>query len=177
MSPQEMKQLKLTAIYEALMGQLVDHAFSEISIAALCRQAGVSRTYYYRNFNSFEEIITRAQNMMIRGYLRRVSRRAALDFSALMTTYFQYSREHAAQTLLLIEAGQTATLIKTFRAVFVFLAAQGLVDALKSTRGRSPYFAAYLAGAVVAIETQWLQSGIRETPEQMGALVQNFFGL
>ncbi len=176
MSPEETKRVKLKQIYEALLRLLRDQPLTDITVAALCREAGVSRTYYYRNFDSYQTIITRFQELAMRNYLRRVPRKRHLNFSALMTTYFAFAADRAAQTRLLVQAGLTATLIDTFRTVYTFLANADFIDSLASARGRNPYFATYLAGAVVAIEVKWIDEGMRETPANMGAMLGVLFG-
>lgn len=57
MGPQEVKLQKLRQIYQALLRLLQKKELIEITIAELCRTAQVSRTYYYRNFHSLQEVI------------------------------------------------------------------------------------------------------------------------
>ncbi|MEO1768867.1 TetR/AcrR family transcriptional regulator [Candidatus Enterococcus ferrettii] len=176
MSPQEIKQLKLSAIYEALLELLKDHELSDIGVSELCRQANVSRTYYYRNFQSFEEIITCAQEKDIYNYLRRIPHKSHMSFEELMTIYFEFAHDNKAQKLLLLNAGQTDTLIKTFRTVYTFLVQQGYVNILRNKRARSQYFATFLSGAVVSVETQWIRNGMRESPKNMGNTLCKLIG-
>lgn len=52
MSPKELKDQKLSDIYHALITLLNEKPLEKISITELTGLAGVSRTYYYKNFDT-----------------------------------------------------------------------------------------------------------------------------
>ncbi|KRL04101.1 hypothetical protein FC92_GL001772 [Liquorilactobacillus hordei DSM 19519] len=64
-----------------------------------------------------QEIIARHQEMAIKSYLRILPHAAHMDFAQFMTAYFQLMQRQSTETTLLINAGLTNTLIKTFRTV------------------------------------------------------------
>ncbi|KRN28037.1 TetR/AcrR family transcriptional regulator [Liquorilactobacillus mali] len=174
MSPQEMKQLKLNRIYKALLSLLADHSLSDISVSVLCRNAGVSRTYYYRNYKSMQEIISRHQEMAIKSYLRILPHAAHMNFTQLMTAYFRLMKQQSTENVLLINAGLTDTLIRTFRTVYLFLVDQKIIDS-SNTRSHHQYFPSFMAGAVISIQIQWIQEGMKETPAEMGKILNELF--
>ena len=57
MNPQTRKRQNLTAVYAALLQLMSQKPLSRISITELCQHAQVSRTYFYRNFANFDQII------------------------------------------------------------------------------------------------------------------------
>lgn len=175
MSPQELKQQKLKAIYRGLLTLLQNRSLSDITISELCREAEVSRTYYYRNFSSFQEIIARYQEQSIISYLRLVPHATSIEFSKLMTVYFQLMGTHATETLLLINAGLTDVLISTFRRVYLFLIHHGYIVLSNTQRGKNKFFASFIAGAVISTEVEWLKSGMKESPAQMGVILKKMF--
>lgn len=61
MSLQERKQQNLTAIYQALLTLISRKPISLISITELCQDAQVPRTYFYKNLDHFDQIITTFQ--------------------------------------------------------------------------------------------------------------------
>ncbi|MFT9005459.1 MAG: TetR-like C-terminal domain-containing protein [Liquorilactobacillus hordei] len=174
MSPQETKQLKLNRIHKALLSLLADYPLSDITVSTLCRNAGVSRTYYYRNYKSMQEIIARHQEMAIKSYLRILPHAAHMDFAQFMTAYFQLMQRQSTETTLLINAGLTNTLIKTFRTVYLFLLEQKIINP-STKRQQNQYFASFIAGAVISIQIQWLSEGMKETPAEMGRILNSIF--
>ncbi|KRL04102.1 TetR-like C-terminal domain-containing protein [Liquorilactobacillus hordei] len=42
-------------------------------------------------------------------------------------------------------------------------------------RQRNQYFASFIAGAVISIQIQWLSEGMKETPAEMGRILNSIF--
>lgn len=175
MSPQERKQLNLNKTYKALLDLLADHQFSDISVSLLCRKAGVSRTYYYRNYHSMQEIISCYQEMTIESYLRILPHKMPLNFIQLMTAYFQLMQNQSEETRLLVNAGLTNTLIKAFRIVYLYLTEQGMIKRLNNSHRNNKYFASFMSGAVISTQIQWLDQGMQETPAELGRMLNQLF--
>ncbi|MDT2835546.1 TetR/AcrR family transcriptional regulator [Enterococcus durans] len=89
MGPQEVKIQKLRQIYQALLHLLQKKELIDISISELCKAARVSRTYYYRNFHSLQDIILRYKSWKMSAYLRRTQHAKEVKFITLMTVYFK----------------------------------------------------------------------------------------
>ncbi|OIL70080.1 TetR-like C-terminal domain-containing protein, partial [Oenococcus oeni] len=175
MSPHELKQFKLRAIYRGLLTLLQNKHLSDITVSDLCRTAAVSQTYYYRNFSSFQEIVSRYQEQMIMSYLNLALNNRHIDFTQLMTAYFQIMGDHATETLLLIHAGLFDVLISAFRKVYVFLAQNSYIDSSRTVRGKNQYFANFMAGAVISTEVQWMKQGMEESPREIGIILKQLF--
>jgi AcrR family transcriptional regulator len=172
MSPQEIKARNLTKIYQALLKLLAETPLSDISVSNLCRTAKVSRTYYYRNYHSFQEIIILYQTNMIKSYLRALPHHTKIGFPTLMTIYFELMKENADKTKLLINAGLVSTLVKTFSDVYHFLSSQKIISPVAVSNA---YFVSYISGAVIAVQINWMNHGMKESPTEMGIILNNFF--
>ncbi|WHQ66011.1 TetR/AcrR family transcriptional regulator [Lactiplantibacillus plantarum] len=88
MNPQTRKRQNLTAVYAALLQLMSQKPLSRISITELCQHAQVSRTYFYRNFANFDQIILAYQKQTILQYLRQLPRQSKVKLQVLMTQYF-----------------------------------------------------------------------------------------
>ena len=144
----------------------------DISISELCKVARVSRTYYYRNFHSLQDIILRYKSWEMSAYLRRTQHAKEVNFITLMTVYFKLQKEEAESVILLANAGLTETLITTFETVYSYLIEQGYV---KLQRKNNKYTSIFMAGAVISVELRWIQSGMKETPQEMGEILSVLF--
>lgn len=172
MSPQDLKAEKLTAIYHALLTLLADRPMQDISVTVLCRQAGVSRTYFYRTFGNFDAIISQYQQRAIVTYLRRSPGQVPLLLAELMTHYFEYVQHSADQQRLLLKSGRMMVLLQTFQSAFLFLLEHDRI--LKSPLLMDPYYVAFLSGAVINLSVTWLQAGMPEPPQYMGQRIAKF---
>jgi AcrR family transcriptional regulator len=175
MSPQEIKIQNLTRIYKALLKLLAETSLSDISVSRLCRTAKVSRTYYYRNYHSFQEIITIYQTNMIKSYLRILPHHTTMNFTHLMTAYFKLMQKNVTQTKLLVDAGLTSTLVQTFSDVYYFLSDQQIIVSPSDRQDYNDYFVSYMSGAVINVQMKWMNQGMKESPAQMGKMLNEFF--
>ncbi|WPB53449.1 TetR/AcrR family transcriptional regulator [Lactiplantibacillus plantarum] len=82
MDPQTRKRQNLTAVYAALLQLMSQKPLSRISITELCQHAQVSRTYFYRNFANFDQIILAYQKQTILQYLRQLPRQSKVKLTA-----------------------------------------------------------------------------------------------
>ena len=172
MGPQEVKLQKLRQIYQALLRLLQKKELIEITIAELCRTAQVSRTYYYRNFHSLQDVILTYKSWEMSAYLRRAHHAEEMSFNELMTVYFQLQKKEATSVAMLANAGLTETLVTTFESVYAYLIEQGKVEKM---RLKNNYTTIFMAGAVVAVQLRWIQTGMKETPQQMGHILAALF--
>ncbi|WP_125767184.1 TetR/AcrR family transcriptional regulator [Lapidilactobacillus wuchangensis] len=173
MSPQEIKNQKLTAIYRALLATLNHQNMNEISISKLCQHAGVSRTYFYHEFGDFETIITKYQERAILAYIRKLPLNEPIGLTAAMVQYFQYVADSAAEQQLIVDCDRATTLITTFEEAFTVLAQTKRLIASAEIL-KQPYYVSLLAAGVVNVSIQWLKNGCLETPAQMGHLINRF---
>lgn len=175
MSPQEIKSQNLTKIYQALLKLLTETPLSDISVSRLCRTAKVSRTYYYHSYHSFQEIITIYQTNMIKSYLRILPHHTTVNFTRLMIAYFKLMQKNAAETKLLVDAGLTSTLVKTFSDVYYFLIEQQIIISPSKRQDYNDYFVSYMSGAVINVQIKWMEQGMKDSPVKMGKMLNQFF--
>ncbi|WP_344695531.1 TetR/AcrR family transcriptional regulator C-terminal domain-containing protein [Lentilactobacillus parakefiri] len=147
-----------------------------ISITELCQKAGVSRSYYYKRFRSFDDVITQNEILGIIGYIRKLPNQQKISFETLMTHYFQLVKDNANAQLTLIAVGKEQVLIKAFKTSNQYLEKKGALYAPKFNSTDNQYRTDFLAGAVVNMSISWLKGGLIESPEYMGKKVSQFMG-
>ncbi|KRL38985.1 TetR/AcrR family transcriptional regulator [Liquorilactobacillus uvarum] len=178
MSPQETKNKKLIDIFQALIKLLQAKKFEDISITELTRQAGVSRTYYYKNFTTLDDIISDFETLNIIKYIRQLPNQSNLNFSTLMEHYFQLVLNNIDSQLTLLKSGKEQVLIKSFVTTYQYLLQNGMIIRFsKSKRAEDEYWADFIAGAVINSSLSWLKRGSIETPKYMGKKLASFLEL
>jgi len=173
MNPQERKQQNLATIYQALLELMMHKPMTAISITELCHRARVSRSYFYRHYQNFDQIITAYQTQNMLSYLRRLPRVSQVELADLMTHYFKNTKLEAETYQLLIKNGQLDILLQTFQTVFKLLIKQDRISG-HSSRLNEPYYLEYFSGAVINITVNWVKRGFVETPEYLGKMVTQF---
>ncbi|KRN95108.1 TetR/AcrR family transcriptional regulator [Furfurilactobacillus siliginis] len=168
-----MKQVKLTDTYHALLAMLATRPMEDVSITALCRKAHVSRTYFYREFGTFDAIIKKFQTQQMLQYLRSLPNSGRPNLATLMAKYFQLAKNGVENQQLLLKAGFYTTLVDTFATVFTLLIKNSLVPG-KPAIVSAPYYIDFLSGAVVNMAVAWMAAGMPDSPERMGERVAKF---
>lgn len=144
MNPQERKRQNLTAIYEALLHLMSHKPLSMISITELCAHAQLSRSYFYRNFTSFDQIIVTYQEQAILTYFRRLPRQSKITLPVLMTQYFTFMQQMATTNQLLIDNGKAQIIVQTFEAAYTLLIRHDrIITVTDSTIHHQPYYIAF----------------------------------
>lgn len=172
--PTNTKTPKFNCVYAALLQLMSQKPLSRISITELCQHAQVSRTYFYRNFANFDQIILAYQKQTILQYLRQLPRQSKVKLQVLMTQYFTLMQQMAATNALLIKNEKTQIFIQSFEAVFALLIKQDRIIGSSNTALRQPYYTAYFSGAVINMLVHWQQNGMVETPAYLAQQVTRF---
>ena len=165
------QQEKLQDIYAALVSLLKKEGNSDFSISLLCQKAGVSRAFFYKHFQTFDDVFVQAETQNILSYLRTLPHKYKYLFSTTMSSYFKFLRSNRDVYLNLVNAGKETVLKKTFRQTFIYLVKNDMLKISPNGKARQKYWSVFLSGGVVNAAVQWLEGGCIESPEQMSKLL------
>ena len=160
-----MKKSK-TQICSALMKLLQTKPYRRITVSQVCASAGVSRPTFYKNFDSMDAVVRYRLLQMKKSYQRSHPR--AGDICAQLTDFYAFVRSSPEIDLLLSKG-------KLFH-VFEDILREDYQAHMTSINGQAPdstvleYLPGYLSATVASLLRKWVESGYRQTPEQMGAL-------
>ncbi|WDF83278.1 TetR-like C-terminal domain-containing protein [Lacticaseibacillus pabuli] len=140
----------------------------------LCRHAHVSRSYYYKHFVTFDDVIRQAAFAESISYLRSLPDIASNQTNVKMAHYFELMARTRDERLILLRVGKQEVLTQTFATVQQYLYEHNYIQLPDGVNSRRPYWLEFLAGAVVNVAFRWLQNGCQETPAQMGQLIADF---
>jgi len=153
-------------ICSALMTLLQTKPYRRITVSQVCDAAGVSRPTFYKNFDSMDAVVRYRLLQLKKIYDRDHSRSG--DICAHLTDFYAFVRSNPEIDLLLTKG-------KRF-SVFEEIIREDYQAHLAAKKGQAPdstvleYLPGYLSAAVVSLLRKWVESGYRQTPEQMGEL-------
>ena len=166
-SNEESNRLTRECIESALILLMKEHDFQSISITDIIRKAGVSRSAYYRNYTSKEDILTNIFNR-------------AADAIVNALSIELVSQNMVSSYRVLFEK------VRQIRDLFVIIRMAGMVDEfqmavnekyLQAIDANSPeayYRVLSWIGSIFNIIFGWLQREDPETPEQMAHICSRF---
>ena len=156
----ESKRITRECIESALILLLENQTFGEISISELVKRAGVSRTAFYRNYQSKEDVLQCALGDVVNAILNKLALNPQSE--AFWTVLFREVREYCPSIRLLLKAGLGNTLLEEITARAVTREDTGSIAAR--------YGAILWAGAVYNVLINWVLNGAEESAEDMAKI-------
>lgn len=160
---QENLRVKMS-ITDALFELMHEKNISEITVTEIIRKAGVARASYYRNYESKEDVLV----TLVRDVLEYF--RMTMDYDlAEGITYrhvvrcFAFFQEFGEYALNLYESGFASLVLDELNQFHEMIA--GNMPASSIER----YELYMYMGALFNTAINWLQSGAKESPEEMAA--------
>lgn len=163
----------------ALQGALIhlaeDRELSQISVADVAERAGVSRSTFYDHYRDVHELAEAACTGMIDELIDAMTALGGDpetgDPIGSLQTFFAALAEHASLYRSLLGPHGSARVIDHIRRR---TATAGLEKSTGKTTCRADdpnnVPAAFVAGALVGVATDWLQRGCAHTPPEMAML-------
>lgn len=156
-------------IGEALIELLKEKELKNIKISHVVKKAGVSRTTFYKHYNTLEEVLYDYMNEIVADYTiqRKDSFKmnSLYDYETILFT-FQFF-DHYADFFIIINKNNMYTI---------------LIDAINRFMTRYFYSNRYnlyelycYSGGILNIFIQWEERGKKETPEEMARIVYNVY--
>ena len=151
------------AILQGLMKLLKTRRLENITVQDLTKVAGVSRSSFYRNFESKEQVLFLYLKELYQAFLAEEKRSGRTDRKALLVSRFHFIREHQDLFWAL------------HRNNLIFVAFDKMeMDIISMLSGTDQtlddYYRAMLSGSFAAIIDKWFDHSLRESDEQMAEL-------
>jgi AcrR family transcriptional regulator len=177
-------------LQRALIGLVQEQELSQISVADVADRADVSRSTFYDHYRDVHELAEVACTSMLDDMFKSVLAIWAArghpsdpseDPDPALTAFFAHFAEHASLYRSLLGPTGSARVIEHVRRRTTAAFHYGRLALADGTpppdTADSPDFpldvpAAFVAGALLAVATDWLQRGCPRTPPEMTTLTQ-----
>ena len=162
----ESKRITRECIESALIILLEKKTFAEISISELVKRAGVSRTAFYRNYQSKEDVLQCALGDVVNATLNKLTLNPQSE--AFWTVLFRDVKEYCPSIRLLLKAGLGNTILEEITTHAV---------TKEDSNGFAAQYGAILwSGAVYNVLINWVMNGAIESPEEMAKICVQISG-
>ena len=159
LSNAESNRITKECLQIALMKLMGEKDFEKISITEITKCAGVSRTAFYRNYDSKEAIIEDAcRDVFIK--LRKSLEQNNLNWKAWYITFFQ----------TILDNKESAKI--ALGAKIPLVPEHVLNSAFPPKTSEEHYANSAKEAAFTRILTDWFYGGMKESPEQMGEICE-----
>ncbi|MGX7197750.1 TetR/AcrR family transcriptional regulator [Enterococcus olivae] len=160
LSNQESNKLTREAIESALLLLMEQKEFHEITISEIVKRAGVSRTAYYRNYQSKEEILQALLQELIQEINGTIATYSFLSEQEIYwRTLFVTVRKHAQAFTAVKKAGFGHVILD---AITEQMLSQVAKDSLETR-----YDMIFWSGAFYNVLARWIDDGLQPSEEAM----------
>ncbi|MEG2686691.1 MAG: TetR/AcrR family transcriptional regulator [Christensenellaceae bacterium] len=159
-------------LVQALIALIQTKPYEEISISELCKEAGLDRRTFYRNFKDKTDVLLFYFSDLQEEYLLALKQMPERSFYSLALVYFEFWTSHldffkTAQYDQALNAALFQTL-NTFMPA-VYAEADGNIP--RELR----YNVSFVVGGFHNSMIQWITTGFHETAEEMAAIISGMF--
>ncbi|MEV4014122.1 TetR/AcrR family transcriptional regulator C-terminal domain-containing protein [Nonomuraea angiospora] len=172
------------ALQRTLIDLVQDGDLSRISVADVAERAGVSRSTFYDHYRDVHELAEAACTTMIDDLIEAIPDPGVRDVPDTapdtLLTFFSHLDEHAGLYRSVLGPQGSARVINHVRrhaTVAAYVGARRAAtgdDAPTDYTAQTPHDvpAAFTAGALIGVATDWLQHGCPRSPAEMAALTR-----
>jgi AcrR family transcriptional regulator len=160
LSNKESNKITKECIESALILLMEEKEYNNVTISEIVKRAGVSRTAYYRNYESKEDVLKNLlYNLIIDVTDAMDSFTYSTEKELYWKTLFITSKAHAKPFRILLKAGFGNTILEEIT--------KHMVSNAKTEDVKDKYDMIFWSGAIYNILVGWIQTGMIETEEQM----------
>ncbi|VDG22720.1 TetR/AcrR family transcriptional regulator [Lactiplantibacillus mudanjiangensis] len=156
-------------IFNALLQLLNTQTIDKISITALCQTAGVSRMFYYRHYQSYEDIITDKMERLFKSYRRYLTKYTIVSPQEMGELFFRFFQDYQTELRTMISSDLKYVIYYSFKDYLKILFEEQLIASPRVQN--KDYWRAYSAAGLTELLFSWVINGCQESPEIMGPMV------
>lgn len=177
------------ALREAMIELMEERGFDAFTVNDLCQRAGLNRGTFYNHFKDKDSLLLAFENEVLAEldeFSRKMGELSIMDLMRcrmskkplpVLVELFDYVRKEGAFFHAVLGPGGDVRFGPQLREAVC----SKLIMSLLHDRYREDptpfvnYYIAYFAGAYVSVIVRWIETGMRETPEEMAIIAVRLF--
>ncbi|MEK4058460.1 MULTISPECIES: TetR/AcrR family transcriptional regulator [Paenibacillus] len=163
LSNEESNRITRSSIEAALVLLMKDQAFEDITITGIVKRAGVSRTAYYRNYNSKEDILQSTMKEIVDKIVAAMNLhhpiRNSYDYWLAL---FQTLEQHIDCLQIILKVNMADTILSEMQDAQLIRS--------KEVSLLTNYAAYFWSGAIYSVAASWIRSGAKQSAAEMAML-------
>lgn len=161
-----------TWLKHALLELIREKPYREINIAEITDRAGLARPTFYLHYRSKNDLLLSYLDELFSGFITEIEEdllSTEIDAGAA-TKIFTQVQEHSHLFQVVLHSGEEQQLLKRFQSYVLIVFARFIKknNLANLSAELVPYVADYLAGAIIAMISDWLENDQPHPPAVMG---------
>ncbi len=164
-------------IREALLALMKEKAFEDITISEIMKRADLVRRTFYAHFKTKEDVIAHYIDELVSASFDDILRDVEECSGTMALVYFRLWYG-AKEFVSLLHQSNQLILLNTFHHQIQQLQEKNEVFTnMGFETGAENYAAKFYAGAMWSVLTQWIETGMKETPEELSDILNELFSI
>ena len=158
-----------TCLRDSYFSLLKDKQIEDISVSEIAKLAGLSRTSFYKNYKTKDDIVRQYIDDFLKDFLVELRTNPITDSQVSTTALFSYFRSNKSRIKILIERGLFHLFFESFSH---FLQESNLVINSKPNISEESlkYHYQYTNGGILNLIESWMRGDMKETDEEMALI-------
>lgn len=162
---QKSNELTRECIDTAMIYLMSEKPYESISISELTKRAGVSRTAFYRNYASKDDVLKEIGKSVIESLSAQLSKvKSADDVHGALVVFFTKIKEQHAYVELLVKADVSMNLL--------FPSSHVLENVVRTTSQKDHYRLIAVDSALNGLVREWIANGYDLSPEELANVLE-----
>ena len=162
---QQSNELTRECIDTAMMYLLSEKPYESISISELTKRAGVSRTAFYRNYATKDDVLKEIGKSVIESLSAQLSKvKYADDVHGALVGFFTKIKEQHAYVELMVKANVSMNLL--------FPSSHVLENVVRTTSQKDHYHLIAVDSALNGLVREWIANGYDLSPEELANVLE-----
>lgn len=163
LSNEESNKITRECIESAIIILMKEKPFSEISITEIVKKAGVSRTAYYRNYKSKEDILQNlVSDIVIKITTSMTKHNTSLEMYDFWLEMFSSAKEYSDIFNILFDANMGEAIFNQMNSLIINDISSNIQD---------KYSQLFWNGAAFAVLSHWITHNMQQSPEEMASII------
>ncbi|ASA24066.1 TetR/AcrR family transcriptional regulator [Paenibacillus donghaensis] len=163
LSNEESNRITRSSIEAALVLLMKDQAFEDISITGIVKRAGVSRTAYYRNYKSKEDILQSTLKEIVDKIVTAMNLhhpiRNSYDYWLAL---FQTLEQHMDCLRIILKVNMADTILNEMQ--------NAQLNTTTEASLLTNYATYFWSGAIYSVAANWIRGGAKQTAAEMATV-------
>lgn len=163
LSNEESNRITRSSIESALIILMKDKNFEDITITAIVKRAGVSRTAYYRNYKSKEDILQSTLKEIVNAIVNGMQLRYPIKNSyTYWLALFEILEQHLDCLHIILKVNLADAILNEMQSA--------QIHASTGKTLLASYANCFWSGAIYSVATNWIRSGAKQSAAEMATL-------
>lgn len=158
-------------IEQAICSLLKFRNYDDISIKEICYEAGINRSSFYAHYLDINDLMIKTEQKLSQS-IAKIFNPSVEWNEEIFVQLFKFLKQHEAFYRAYLSTSQQAFMEKSDFKNFIGVVRKNGKDS-KFLQSERVYHMAFFAGGLKALAKSWMQTGCKETPEEMARILTN----